>query len=379
MRVNSANAFLGHQHRQDNVTVATDALASRLAWAERGCIRVIGVEVLRAKQQAMQPIVVHAKEEVILTAGAVQSPHLLLLSGVGPMSHLASLGIPVVQDLPAVGANLQDHSRVSCAVAINQEILGQNQVLRDPRQLKEATAEYQSTHTGPLAFLGSSGAVLFPRLEGILRSHETASLPHAKRKFIEATHRPTTEIWMTSMPVGLCSPDTSVLSLNGFCQNNLSRGSVRLSSRDPRQFPIVDPGYLSHGYDLRVAKETLREILRLTETPSLLSIIESALLGPRSAHDQSKLASSDADDTVLENFVREHLSQGYHIMSTCVMGPSTDPNRVVGPDFRVQGVQGLRVADLSVCPILTSNHTQANAYLIGERYAEMIVADASKA
>ena len=376
VRVTSAGAFLGRQHHYENVTIVTGALASRLVFHGH---RIVGVEILRAEeQQDAQPILVHAKEEVILTAGSFQTPQLLLLSGIGPASHLSSLGIPVIQNLPAVGVNMQDHSALSCEFVVKPEIVSHNQLLNDARALKEATAEYQSSHTGPLAVFGCSAAVLFPRLDGVLRSPEMENLLHAQRTFIEAKHRPSTEIWMHSGPLlytGPCPPDASVLCIEGLCQNNLSRGSLHLSSRDPRRLPIISPEYLSHSYDLRVAKETLREILRLTETPSFSSIIESVLQGPRSAHDQSKLSSSDADDTVLEKFVRENLTQGFHAMSTCVMGASTEPNRVVGPDFQVQGIQGLRIADMSVCPILTSNHTQVNAYLIGERCAEMIIAD----
>lgn len=173
---------------------------------------------------------------------------------------------------------------------------------------------------------------------------------------------------------GPCPPEASVLVLEGLCQNNLSRGFLGLKSSNARDFPDIDPNYLSHPFDARIAVETLREILRLASMPAFENIIEKVLLGPRSREEPDKLASwTGLDDGVLEDFVRETLTQGFHSMSTCVMGKDGDQNCVVGSDFRVKGVKGLRVADMSVCPILTSNHTQVNAYLIGERCAELVL------
>ena len=121
VRVSSASAFL---RLHDNLSIVTGAMASRLVCRGR---RVVAVELLRTKQQeSAQSVVVHASEEIILTAGSFQSAQLLLLSGIGPANHLSSLGIPVVQNLPAVGANLQDLSALACEFVIKPEISGQN-------------------------------------------------------------------------------------------------------------------------------------------------------------------------------------------------------------------------------------------------------------
>jgi choline dehydrogenase len=135
---------------------------------------------------------------------------------------------------------------------------------------------------------------------------------------------------------GPCPADVSVLVIEGLCQNNVSRGSLKLASTNLRDFPQIDPGYLTHPYDVQIAVETVREILKLAETKAFSSIIESILLGPRSPLNEKLLALSSAiDDTVIEEFVRETLTQGFHSMSTCVMGKSTDESKVVGNDFKL--------------------------------------------
>ncbi|KAH6665144.1 glucose-methanol-choline oxidoreductase [Halenospora varia] len=377
-RVTSGSAFLGSSDRLklNNLVVITETIVSRIIFDGK---QAVGIEILPTVVRNEDDVVVsvHASQEVVLTAGCFQSPHLLLMSGVGPAEQLSQLNIPIVHDLPAVGQNIQDHSALACEFIINPKIKGHNQLLNDPEALKVAEKQYTANQTGPLAMFGASASILFPKLPRLLQSEEFKALPPATRDFMNAKRRPSTEIWMHSGPLfytGPCPPDASVLVLEGLCQNNLSRGSLRLKSTDPREMPEIDPGYLTHPYDLRIAVETLREIIKLSQTPSFVSIIKSVLLGPRAKHDQKELASMNGeDDDVLKNFVKDTLTQGFHSMSTCVMGRKEETNKVVGTNFRVDGLQGLRVADMSVCPILTSNHTQINAYLIGERCAELIL------
>ncbi|KAH8648357.1 putative glucose dehydrogenase [Tricladium varicosporioides] len=377
-RVTSGSVFLGPSERTklNNLVIITETMASKILFDGK---RAIGVELIPtvAMTKDDMAVSIYASEEVILTAGCFQSPHLLLLSGVGPAEQLSQLGIPVVHDLPAVGQNIQDHSALACEFIIDPKIKGHNQLLNDSEALKTAEKQYISNKTGPLAMFGASASILFPKLSRLLQSEEFKALPRSKQDFMNADLRPSTEIWMHSGPLfytGPCPPDASVLVLEGLCQNNLSRGSLGLKSTDPRDMPEIDPEYLTHPYDIRIAIETLREIIKLARAPTFASIIKSILLGPRAKHDDNKLASmTGEDDDVLESFVRETLTQGFHSMSTCVMGSEKETNKVVGADFIVDGLQGLRVADMSVCPILTSNHTQINAYLIGERCAELVL------
>lgn len=378
-RVTSATAFLGRDTRLKlgNLLIVTKTFVSRLVATGDA---ITGVELLSSVSNVREsPIFVGANKEVILTAGCFQTPQLLLLSGIGPAEHLNELEIPLVKNIPAVGQNIQDHSAFACEFIIKPSIPGHNQLLNDPPALEKAVSEYNATKTGPLVMFGASASIIFPKLPKLFESEDFAALSHETKIFLEKATRPSTEIWMHSGPLfytGPCPPDASVLVIEGLCQSNLSRGSLKLRSRDPRELPEIDPGYLSHPFDVRIAVETLREIVKMAQTPTFSSIIESLLLGPRSPLNSSKLASiSGQDDAVLEAFIRDTLTQGFHSMSTCVMGKDGNANRVVGRDFKVDGIKALRIADMSVCPILTSNHTQINAYLIGERCAEFILKD----
>lgn len=378
-RVTSTTAFLDKTTRSSlkNLVVVTKTLVSKLM-TEDG--RITGVQTIPTSKTGINvPIVILARREVILTAGCFQSPQLLLLSGIGPAEDLEAIGIPVVHDLQAVGQNLQDHSSLTCEFLIEPSIKGHNQLLNDPVALEYAIKQYQSTNDGPLSVFGASAATIFPKIPRLSESDEYAKLPMITKEFLNAKNRPSTEIWMHSGPLfytGPCLPDASVLVIQGLCQNNLSQGYLKLATKNPRDLPLINPGYLTHPYDVEIAKETVREILKLAKTATFSSIIQSTLLGPRSPTDPSELPSvTGEDDKIIEDFVRDTLTQGFHSMSTCIMGRPSDRNKVVGPNFQVDGLKGLRIADMSVCPILTSNHTQINAYLIGERCAELVIED----
>ncbi|MCJ1369081.1 hypothetical protein MMC20_000289 [Loxospora ochrophaea] len=377
-RTTSVTAFLhpGARSKLGNLTVVTRALGARILFEGK---KAVGMELIPATGDvSSSQISVFASKEVILTAGTFASPQLLLLSGVGPANDLARMGIPLVHDLPAVGQNMQDHSAVACEIVIDKSIAGHNQLLNDPDALNAAHKQYKESKTGPLAMFGASAAVIFPHLPSLYTTRAFHDLPASTQEFLTAPGRPSTEIWTHGGPLfyqGPCPPDASVLCLEGLCQNNLSRGTVKLASRNPRDLPIIDPKYLSHPFDLHIALETLKELLKLANSPALSRITESILHGPRNPNDKTKLASS-SDEDILEAFIRETMVMGFHAMSTCVMGSPEQKDKVVGNDFRVDGIEGLRVADLSVCPILTTNHTQINAYLIGERCADLVLGKA---
>ena len=384
VRGTSVSSFLDPALLQSSgrLVIATETIASKILFEGT---KAIGVEMLdTVDDKTDNQTVVYAKQEVILTAGCFQSAHLLLISGVGPTSDLEAQDIPVVRDQPNVGKHIQDHSAMTCEFIVDPSIPGHNQLLHDPAALKAAQEEYEATQTGPLAMFGASASIVFPRLPRLFASSEFASLPPKAQTYLSAPTRPSAEIWMHSGPQlyqGPCPPDASILVLEGLCQNNLSRGSLKLTSKNPRDLPEIDPGYLSHPFDLRIAVETLREMVRLANTPAFKTITRSVLHGPRREGNdddnnnihKNNLASLDSDDAALESFIRSTLTQGFHSMSACIMGAKTDPKRVVNSDFRVEGLSNLRIADMSVCPILTTNHTQINAYLIAERCAEVIV------
>lgn len=376
VRTTSATAFLSPDARSrlDNLTILTDTLCSKVWFKGK---RAIGVELMSVNDDTAPTVSVYASREIVLSAGAFASPQILLLSGVGPAKDLALQQIPCVHDLPAVGQNLRDHTALACELTVDKNIPGHNQLLSNDEALEAARKEYEASKTGPLAMFGASAAVIFPRLPTLFATEEFAALPGVTQQFLKREGRPSTEIWMHGGPLfytGPCPPDASVLVLEGLCQNNQSRGSLTLGSKNPRELPKIDPSYLSNPYDFRIAIETLKQIIRIAVSPAISSITTSVLYGPRSLVNGNKLASADGvDDSTLEVFIKDTMTQGFHSMSTCVMGPPGESNRVVGSDFKVAGLEGLRVADMSVCPILTTNHTQINAYLIGLRCADLMV------
>jgi choline dehydrogenase-like flavoprotein len=371
-RVTSTGAFLSASHRKklSNLTVLTQALCSKIVFSGN---RAVGIEILPFSSCCpdQRLLRVKARKEVILTAGTFQSAQLLLLSGIGPRQDLQTLGIQPVVDLPGVGQNIQDHSALACEFIVTPTILGHNQILNSPGLLASAKEEYAKTRSGPLAVFGASASLIFPRLSNVLGSSEKLALNTKAQAFLDVSTRPSTEIWMHSGPLfytGPCPPDASVLVIEGLNQNCLSKGNLTLGSVDPRDPPVIDLQYLAHPYDVRVAIETVREIVKLSRTPALANIIQHPLLAP-----------TGDSDTDLEHFVRQNLTQGFHGMGSCAMGRQQDTKRVVNNRFSVIGTAGLRVADMSVCPILTCNHTQVNAYLIALRCADMVVQDASQA
>ena len=330
------------------MTVVTRTICGKILFQDK---RATGVELLpKLKDNPDKPTRVHAKKEIILSAGVFESPHILLLSGVGPADQIKSFGIPLVHDLPAVGRNLQDHTTLSCELEIDPSIPTQNQLYNNPEALKAAHEEYKTSKTGPLAVFGASAGVLFSRSDRIFSSKEFAALPPETQDFLSAKGRPTTEIWFHGGPLffaGHVEADASILVIEGLCQNMLSQGVLTLSSTDPRELPVVDPRYLSHPYDRRVVIETVRDILDIVNAPSLTAITKNVLYGPRSTVDGEKVA-DPSDEEALDKFVTRETTLGFHAMSTCIMGKDEEENKVVSKDFKVVGLEVLVLASYDV-------------------------------
>ena len=269
-----------------------------------------------------------------------------MLSGIGPQEHLETLGIPVVANIAGCGKNMLDHSILSTEHRVDCSIPAHNQIFANPELLADAEAQYARDRTGPLSTFGSSGAVAFPRIEKMYRSTEFQDLDASTQAHLLEPTRPSTEIWLGSGPSayrGKVHAEESYMTFGLLLQNNLLRGTISLRSDKPRDLPVIDPNFLAYPFDRRIAIETVGEALRLGEAMAYSDAIEEMAHGPEDVND---------DDSILE-FVRANLGQGYHSMGTCKMGREDDEMRVVDADFRVRSVQGLRVADLSVCPILT--------------------------
>jgi choline dehydrogenase len=338
-RCGAAEAYLRPALARPNLTVLIHAFATRLLFDGD---RAAGVEYLRygAVEHAT------AAGEVILASGALRSPQLLLLSGIGPAQALRRPGIPVRLDLPGVGQNLQDHlhTRVRCAIkpALTFAALPE-------AEKAAALREYQAHGSGPLAsnFL-EAGA--------FLKSRPDEAAPGLQHFFL-----------MTLPPD---YPEAGATRRHGvtftsYINRPLSRGSVSLASADPLDRPVIDPNYLSDPDDLRSAVAGIRWNLQILYA-SAFDEIRGEEVAP---------GAQCRSDEEIEAFVRSTASTTWHPAGTCKMGG--DPMAVVDARLRLHGIERLRVVDASVMPRIVSGNTNAPTIMIAEKAADLILADAA--
>ena len=337
-RCSTAVAYLKPARGRANLAVATGAHATRVTFADG---RASGVEYLQGGARRA----VRARREVILAAGALQTPQLLLLSGIGPAAHLAELGIPVVRDLPGVGENLQDHLQLRLLYRCAKPITTNDDLKSWWRSLKIGV-KWLVQRKGPLA-IGINQGGLFTR---VLPDSATPDI-----QFHFAT---------LSADMAGAAPHPFPGFTMSVCQlRPTSRGRVRLASADPLAAPSMQPRYLSTERDRACAVAALRYARRLAATRALAPYIVEELR-PGAA------AQSDAD---LLAFARAYGATIFHPSGTCKMGD--DPLAVVDDRLRVRGVGGLRVVDCSIMPTLVSGNTNAPVVMIAEKASDLINED----
>jgi len=301
--------------------------------------RAVGVEY----RQGGRLHVARAAKEVILSAGALQSPQLLQLSGVGPAPLLQSFGIPVVADRASVGENLQDHLQVRLIYKVSRPITTNDELASLPGKMRIGL-QWLLYRRGPLA-VGINQGGLFTR-----------ALPDATRPDIQF-HFAT-----LSADVAGGAPHPWPGCTFSVCQlRPESRGRVRIRSRDPFEAPSMQPNYLSTELDRACAVAGLRYARRLAATNALAPYITA----------EHRPGPGVRDDEGLLDFAREYGQTIFHPSGTCRMG--ADETSVVDPQLRVRGVQGLRVADCSIMPTLVSGNTHAPVVMIAEKASEMIL------
>ena len=335
MRCSAADAYLRPALPRLNLTVATRSYATRLLIGRDQA--VCGVEYLQGHQlhQAL------TDGELILSGGAFNSPHLLMLSGIGPAQELERLGIKVVHDLPGVGKNLQDHLGVRVGCEINAPL----SFSALPASAKTAAqTEYAQTRTGPLAsnfleagaFATSTSGEAWPALQlfffPAMPSHYPEAGPRAAHgmSFVCYVNRPS------------------------------STGQVTLSSADPLDRPVIDPNYLSDPEDLRVAMAGVHWNLEILKGRGFDSLRVAGTFPERLPD----------DDDALEGHIRREGTTFWHVIGTCKMG--NDGSAVVDATLRLHGMDRLRVVDASVMPRVVSGNTNAAVIMIAEKASDMI-------
>lgn len=332
-RFSVVDAYLRPAMHRPNLEVRQDTRVTRVI-VHKG--RASGVEY-RGKKGVGR---VRARREVILSAGAVFSPQLLMLSGIGPGQALQDRGIGVVVDRPTVGGNLQDH--LVCGVVM--EALGTPSLARAERL--PALLRWFLSKRGPVTSNVAEAC-------GFVRTRPDLALPDLEL------------IWapVAFVDHGLTRVPGEYLSAGGILLQPRSRGRVRLGSPDPMAAPKIDPNYLSDsdGEDLRVLVESIKLVRRIFSTEPLASYVGEPFLPERGVQSDEDIAA----------FVRERAETIYHPVGTCTMGDG--PDAVLTPSLEVRGVGGLRVVDASVMPHTIRGHPHWPVIMIAEKAADLIL------
>ena len=333
-RSSAAEGYLKPIRDRRNLTIRKGALATRIV-TEHG--RAVGVEILEGGMKT----VLRCEREVMVTSGAIGSPRLLLLSGIGPADELRALGIEVVHDLPGVGRNLQDHLDLYAIAECSGDFS------------YDGYAKLHRTIWAGLEY------VLFKKGPAASTLFETGGFAFADRQ----ARSPDIQFHLglgSGIEAGVPKLRNPGLTLNSTFLRPCSRGTVRLSSADPADAPLIDPNYWAEPYDraislagLRMARDILRQ-----------KALEPFLLAERQPGPEA------VSEEALIQYAYRTSKTDHHPVGTCKMG--TDTLAVVSPDLKLRGLEGLRVCDASIMPVISSSNTNAPTLMIGEKAADLI-------
>lgn len=335
LRCSPAVAYLRPARRRSNLDIRTDALVRRVLLRNG---RAKGVEV--DGQEGTSQI--HANREVVLSAGAVNSPQLLMLSGIGPREQLARHGIASVADLPGVGRRLQDHLQVR--IVLRARTRSYNDIFNSGLRTLLAGVQWAFLRKGPLTVsAGQAGA--FVRV-----------MPNAERP----------DVQFHFITFSADRPGASLHPFSGFtasvCQlRPQSMGWLELASSDPRAAPKIHANYLSAPGDIEVLREAVKLARSITRRPPLADLVAEEIMPNEGT----------TTDPQVDDFIRATAATIFHPVGTCRMG--SDASAVVDAELRVHGVEGLRVIDASIMPTLVSGNTNAAAIAIAEKGADLII------
>ncbi|GEO12882.1 GMC family oxidoreductase [Microvirga aerophila] len=334
-RSSAASAYIKPIRDRTNLTVTTGAAVKRILLEDR---RAVGVELASANGSSSQ---VRCNRELVLTSGAIGSPRLLMLSGIGPADHLRSVGIKVLHDLPGVGSNLQDHL--------------------DLYTISECTGDYTYDSYAKLHKTVWAGLqyILFGRGPVASTLFETGGFWYADKSAVS----PDIQFHLglgSGIEAGVEKLRNAGVTLNSAFLRPRSRGTVRLKTADFTDMPLIDPNYWEDPYDRAMSLEGLRMAREVMRQPALSPfILTERMPGP------AKISEEDLVQYALDTCKTDH-----HPCGTCKMG--TDEMSVVDPDLKVHGLDGLRVCDASIMPYVPSSNTNAPTIMIGEKASDHI-------
>jgi choline dehydrogenase len=344
-RCSTAVAYLHPVMNRPNLKVETGALTSRILF-EGG--RAVGVEYVQGGQRK----VLKARKEVILCGGAVNSPQLLQLSGVGPAALLAAHGIPVVKDLPGVGENLQDHYLIPMTWRLKAGVISVNELTKGARFIGE-TLKYVFQRKGLLTLSAA-------HIAAFCKSRPDLAVPDIQFHILPAT----TDTSGAGDGAAMELENLPGLTIAPCQVRPESRGHIRIKSPDPKVHPSIVANYLSNPLDQEVAVAGINWGRKIAAQPALAPYIDHEILpGPVRPGEPTVLGYSRMAGQTL-----------YHPVGTCPMGDG--PMAVVDAELRVHGVQGLRVVDASIMPRLVSGNTNAPTIMIAEKASDMILGQA---
>ncbi|MDT4833953.1 Oxygen-dependent choline dehydrogenase [compost metagenome] len=335
-RAATGRGYLDQARNRPNLTIVTHALSDRILFSGK---RAIGVAYLKGNSDT--PITARARREVLVCSGAIASPQLLQRSGVGPASLLRDLDVPVVHDLPGVGANLQDHLELYLQYAC-----------KEPVSIYPATKWWNQPMIGAEWLLLGSGLGASNQFEagGFIRTRPEFAWPNIQYHFL---------------PVAINYNGSKGVQEHGFqahmgSMRSPSRGRIHLKSKDPRQHPSILFNYMSHEQDW----QEFRDGIRITR-----EIMGQPALDPYRGRELSPGAHLKTD-AELDEFIRTHAETAFHPSCSCKMG--TDDMAVVDGQGRVHGMEGLRVVDASIMPEIITGNLNATTIMIAEKIADKI-------
>ncbi len=341
-RMSTERAYLRRAMQRPNLQVISGAQITRILMQGH---RAHGVAWVQNGQNHQ----LQAKHEVVLCAGAIQSPQLLQLSGIGPAELLQQHQISPAIDLPGVGENLQDHLQVRPSFRC-QGVETLNDVANSRWRSARDFLRYQLTRTGPLA-TGVYRAGAFLSLDNAAQTHWPNVQIHFGLVSFDRPHQPPHPFPGITLSACILRPE--------------SRGRIQICSADPLASPAIQANYLSAESDQRLAVKMVRKMREIaSQGPLSRTILQE--------HEPGASCQSDAQ---ILNWVRRRAGSIFHPVGTCAMGPATDPMAVVDARLRVHGVQGLRVVDGSVMPRIVSGNTNAPIIMVAEKAADLIRED----